>query len=156
MVIARRLDMLSREFIISQADLDPGEVVRVALPVQRLIMHLPQSHLGFGVVSYEDRVQAGSFAKSVTGMLRLLSELQCPWLQDAIKQWMTVNSRRTVVPADGSLNHGYRQVIAKRKVFFAANRDAGTVAVKCAQLPSTPAMLNIKGEVPSSRCTMIC
>lgn len=80
MMVARRLDLLSREFVISQADLDPDGIIRVASSVQRPIIHLPQGDLGFGVVSYEDRVQAGSFVKSVTGMLHLLHELKCPWM----------------------------------------------------------------------------
>lgn len=150
-MIASRLGRLPREFVISQADLDPDEAIRVAPSAQRLIIHLPQADLGFGVVSHEGRARAGSFVKSVTGMLHLLHELKCPWMQNMVKQWMSVNSRRSVAPADGSLNHGYRQVISERQQLFAPNRDAGAAGVKCTKLPSNPATLKITGDAPSKQ-----
>lgn len=151
LVVARRLDSLSREFVLNQADLDPDELNSVALPAQKLIIHLPQGNLGFGVVCYEDRVRAGSFIKSVTGMLQLLAELSCPWLQNTIKAWMAANSRSSTTPPIGSLVHGYRQVVAERKTFFAPVRDNGTPEVPHAKLPLNPAMLRIKGDTPSKQ-----
>ena len=81
LMVARQVDKLFQEFVINQADLDPDVNVKVASTDQKLIIHLPQGDLGFGVISYEDRVKAGSFVKSITGMLQLISELNCPWIR---------------------------------------------------------------------------